>query len=465
MTEGSGNSVTEHRRWHPALLPPLSVLVYAAGLHLIYAVHISPQFAGEGLTYRGPNLAAYVVVILLLAGVGVLLPTPITRVSHFMLWVLFLIVGAPSALIAQYSTTLDTWPALLLGVVTAAVFALLALALTRDLPDLPMFRSAQTVPHFWTVVVVVSILIYAYLFVAIVIHLSYVSLADPYGMRAEYAKLLTGAPGLGYLVPTQFGVLNPLIMIRGLARRSPVIVAVGTVAQLLLYLTTGERSIFFSILIVPLVYLVFQRRRVRAVTLVWALVTAAAVAWLLDVVGRSPVFTSILVRRFLIVPGALTSAYVAVFSGKPKGQFSDVLPLVPSHYPESAALIVGRAFTHEAGLSANASWLAHGYFSLGYAGVAIETLLVLALLLAADAVTRHVPMAVACALFAVPTIALASSSPFTSILSHGFFVALVVAFVMPDMRVEAIAAPAAFTKLERWLRSARSRAAWPRHHD
>ncbi len=465
MAAVSGAPGSEHRRWRSALLPVLSVLVYVASLHVIYGVHIAPHFAGEGLTYRGPNLAAYSVVLALVAGVAILLPTPVTRVSQFMLWVLFLVVGAPSALIAQYSRSLDPWPALVLGVMMAAVFAFLALTIRLVPPDPRILRRPRVVPHFWVVVAVVSVLIYAYLFVAIVVHLSYVSLADPYGMRAEYVKLLAGAPGLGYLVPTQAAVLNPVIMIQGMARRRPWIMALGVAAQLVLYATTGERSIVFSIVVVPLVFAAFRRRQIAGVALVWAVVVAAAVAWFLDTVGSSLIFTSLLVRRFLIVPGALTSAYVAAFSGRPKGFFSDVIPFAPSHYRESSALIVGRLFSHEPGVSANASWLAHGYFSLGYAGVAIETMLVLALLLAADAVTRHVPLPVACALFTVPIIALASSSPFTTILSHGFLVALLVAFTMPTLPIEGITAPSGVRMLGRWLRSARSRAPWPGRRD
>jgi hypothetical protein len=416
----------------PATLLVVSVLAYAFALHLIYAQHISPEFKDEGLTYRSPALPDYAVVLLLLAAVGLLMPRPITRVSHFMLWVLFVTVGAPSALVAQYATTLDSTQALVLGLVTLAVFACLAVGVRLGPPSRLVVRNPVRVPYFWAAVAVVSILIYAYVFVAVGMRFSYLSFTDVYQVRDQYVRHLATAPGLAYLVPTQFTVLNPLIMIRGLVRRRPSLLLIGIIAQALLYLATGEKSIFFSILIVPAVYLATRKGRLHPATLIWSVIAAGAAAWLLDLATGSILWSSIAVRRFLIVPGALTGAYVSVFSGHAKGHFSDVIGLIPSSFHGSAVALVGRRFTHEDDVSANASWLAHGYFSLGYAGIALETLVVLVLLLAAEAVTRRMPLSVACSLFVLPVIALASSSPFTTILSHGYLVALVVALTLPD---------------------------------
>ena len=77
--------------------------------------------------------------------------------------------------------------------------------------------------------------------------------------------------------------------------------------------------------------------------------------------------SSLLIRRFIVVPGALAAAYVAVFQNRPKTNFSDsVLPFLSNPYANglSPTHLVGEIFVGNTETAANVSLLGHGYFCL-----------------------------------------------------------------------------------------------------
>ena len=153
----------------------------------------------------------------------------------------------------------------------------------------------------------------------------------------------------------------------------------------------------------------------------------------MDWVTATNDWTSLIVRRFLITPGLLTAGYVAVFSDMEKAKFgySFLSPFFGYPYAAEPADIVGAEFFGQPTTHANANMLADGFANLGHPGMLLECLVLVGLLWLIDDATRGLPVGVAAMVFFVLTLSLADSGIFTSILTDGFLLAILICACMP----------------------------------
>jgi hypothetical protein len=160
------------------------------------------------------------------------------------------------------------------------------------------------------------------------------------------------------------------------------------------------------------------------------------VSWamaLMDWITATNDWTSLMVRRFLIMPGLLTAGYVAIFSDMEKARWAYAFLSSFFVYPYvgEPADIVGAEFFGRSGVHANANILADGFANLGHPGMLLECLVLVVLLWLIDDATRGIPLGVASLVFLVLTLSLADSGIFTSILTDGFLLAIVICACLP----------------------------------
>lgn len=410
----------------------LLMLVYVVGLHQVYQSILAPNFGASGIAYRAPTHPDYEAIVVIVLLTAQVLPSRIDRVSGFMLWALFLSAGAPAALMAQYSYTLPRDEAMRFAVVICVVTASMALLLRGN--PIPVIRgSSRFASELWLLILAITLIVNLYLLLFVGVQVRYLSFADVNDVRQSYVITTTTVPFIGYLLASQLNVINPFLIFWGLTKRNFLSLSLGVTCQIVGYLTTGQKH---TILLMLLLICFFYGRAAtsfRPQTFLRFVIATSVIALLVDQLTSSLTWSSLLVRRFLVVPGVLAAAYVAVFTVLPHGRFFDVIGQ-SGPVDESAARTVGRVFLHSTEASANVNLFGHGYYSLGYPGIFIEGAFVVVLLWLADAAThRRVPLAWACAIFAGPTVALTNTSPFTTFLTHGFATALVVALLMPPV--------------------------------
>lgn len=421
-----------------ALRPRLAVLasvgIYAGALQYTYRDLIAPTFAYSGLGYRSPSAASYVGMVLLVGLVALLLPLRLRNPSDFVLWMLFCLAGAPSILIAQYNSSMPPEAGVPTGVSVALTMLLIRFgALARPkLPDrfLPRF-SGEVV---WIGLIAVAVITQATLLITSGVSGSWLALDDVYAVRSDFTQFYTAVPLLGYLVPMVSNVIDPVLIARGLISRSYLLLAIGIVNQYILYVTTGNKVILFSIpAIVGLAFLFRRDRSVQGHQLLRAVSFVALGTAILDVITTSTFWTSLILRRFIIVPGALTTGYVSVFLGEPKTHFADS-PLKWLHSPYGdlpPSLLVGAKFAGDPTTNANASLFGHGFAAYGYAGMFIEGLALVPILWLIDTLSQGLSIKVAAMTLLMPCVALSSASVFTAILTHGVLAAAIVLAVLP----------------------------------
>ena len=412
-----------------------AVVTYITVLHTIYQYSIAPVFSYLQYTYRDPDPVRYSIAIVMVVALALILPRRIVQPSQFVGWILFIVAVAPSILVPQFTDVLSTDAAFEVAIwVFVSFLPVATIGTRRAVRDmLPTFTiSAST---FWTGLVVVSIVLYAYVIVAVGVHWELPSIDDVYGVRGEFKMVESSSSFLlRYAVPLLGNVLTPLIIARGMLERRWTWLVVGVLGEVFIYSFTGYRSAVLSPLVLLGAYLLFRRNsRPASVVVLVSVMVLTLLSWAMDWLTSSNDYTSLFVRRFLITPGLLTAGYVWVFADTDKAHFAYSFLGFFFTYPYSKEPpdLVGELFFGHVTTHANANLLADGYANFGFPGMVLECLVLTVLLWVIDDACRGLSIRVAVLVLAMPTFALADTGLFTTLLTEGLLAATVACMLMP----------------------------------
>jgi hypothetical protein len=414
----------------------LIALTYVAVLHHTYAQQIAPFFAYLQYAYRPPDALAYAFAISLVVALALVLPRRISRPSHFIAWVLFIVAVVPAIVIPQIAPALSRADALELAVWVAISYLPVATLGTRRalrgfVPRRPLRAST-----FWTLLIAAYAGLSGYVLATAGLNLQLPSLNDVYGVRAELAAKEETDALLSYVVPLLAGVVNPAVLARGLWARKWAWVLAGVLGQVFVYSVSGNKTAVLSPIALAGGYLLLRSRRTPAATacLLAAPVVSVAVV-LIDRLSRSVDgdVTSLIVRRFLVTPGLLTAGYVEVFDDIDKARLahSVLSPFFDYPYAEDPPFLVGAAFFGNPETHANANILADGFANFGYLGMVAACLVAVVLLWAVDDAAEGLPLGFACLVVLIPALALADSGILTTMMTHGFLATVMLLALAP----------------------------------
>lgn len=419
----------------PQWLSLLAILfIYAATLHWAYKLRIAPSFGYLGSKYRGPDPIHYFAAFAMAYFVALYLPTRLKRPSDLIVWLLYVMACVPSVLVPQYADILPTPESTELAFFVATSFLLVVILADKG-PKRGTWRLRIPNHLLWISLLLVTVGIYGYMLYVTGLTFRFMSLTAVQDVRFAYrdAILATGA-GLGYVIGIQGNVINPLIIAKGLYERRWILVAAGAIGQLLIFSVTGYKTVILSVPTLILAAVIFSRaQRPLGSWILTGTLFASVIALVADELHGALAYTQIFVNRLLLIPGTLTAAHVLVFQDQPKAKWghSFMAMFVDYPYETTPSFIVGTRFSGNAEVSANASLFADGYANLGYLGIFIEALVLVVLLWVLDAASRHLSIAVSSMVLLIPTVALANTSVFTSILTGGYLAALILILVLP----------------------------------
>lgn len=411
----------------------LVALTYVVVLHYAYATMIAPQFTYLRYGYRSPDPIGYGIAIACVVGLALVLPRRISRPSHFIAWVLFIVLVAPSLVVPQYATVLSSADALQLAAwITVGFVPIAALGTRQGLRDfLPRAPLRSTV--FWLLFVGVWAVLNAYILITVGVKGNLPSLDDVYGVRLELRAEQLGDPVLAYTVPLLANFINPALMVRGLWFKRWLWFGIGVLGQLYIYDVSGNKTAVLSPIALAAAYLLLRMRRPPGALPLLAAPLVAVTMMVIDWLTASSDWTSLMVRRFLVTPGLLSAGYVSVFADIDKARLAHSIfsPFLQYPYQKEPPDLVGAEFFDRPLTHANASFLADGYANFGYPGMLGACLIVVLLLWAVDDAARGLPIGFSCLLFLMPALALVESGVLTTMLTHGFVFAIVTCILAP----------------------------------
>jgi len=312
----------------------------------------------------------------------------------------------------------------------AGSFAVL-IVVTGLLPRVKVPRPSRELVYLG-VTAVLGICVYVYgwlVFTGGLERLSF-DLLSVYEVRAEFIQ--ARAPLMGYFVPWQANVINILILCYALARRNYGLLAVAAAAQLLLFGMTGLKSFLFAPVLAGGVYFIWDKRNALFYIVGGSLMLILA-SYIVFLGTGNHLVPSISIRRLFFVPAANHVIYYDFFSqpGHPFVMLSNSIlePFIRYPYSMSLTRVISWAYWGS-DFGPNVGYLGDAFAHFGFVGMFLFSIILGLFLRILDSVGARFPSNLMAAIVAVPAMALTNSALFTSLLTHGLILALVMIWLL-----------------------------------
>lgn len=411
----------------------------AAGFRLVYVLWVSPYFAYYGLTYEDISFERQLLVWVLSIAPALWLPVRLTRPTEAIYLVLYATVYVPSIFIAlqggQVAPPDDILLALALFLGVAVTGASYCFRVPRivgaNLP-LPLLNAAiitlAVAGNAWIIATCYSIM-------------RIPDLKEIYELRFANSDLVQNSL-VRYALMIMPGAVDPLLIAFGLARRSWIWLLSGIAGYVVVFMATGLKGdVLFPLMAIGLWPLMRRRDRLpqRLILGTGALLGVfALLEWAIGIdQPESSLFAlaSILATRGFSIHGLLMSRYFIYFSSHPLTHFTHVNVIARIAGIPVTQLVnveIGTEFWGSPDLSANAGfWAEDGLASLGLPGILVASALVAALFWLMDAICVRHDLRVCTIALLFQALNLANLSLFTSILSGGLGLSLLLLWAMP----------------------------------
>ena len=427
------------------------VLCYVGALVWVYKYELAPIWSYQGLVYK-PLDITFSFIAGILALIPILwLPKALARPSQIVLWLLYLFVVIPSCVIPYFVLDMD-WSKLLswMGAIVATFGVMFWCSRFSIITPLPIKMTSQS---FWVIVASLSFIYYFMIVSVFGIRTNLVALADIYSVRDAYKdELIESGRGVAYALLWQANVINPLLICQGLTKRIPLLFFVGMCGQMFLFSITGLKSLVLSIplLTIAVITLQYQSKRF-SLFVVWGAVFLIAVCAFLDIRSHTVFFSSLIVRRLIVVPGQLGAYYFEFFSSHPLFflQHSIFGAFVEHTYALPPALTIGQAYFGDSTMNANANVWADAFSNFGFLGMFIYAIILGFILQVLDKVAESKDLRTSILLMVMPSISLSNSALLTSLLTHGMGLAILLIYLLPKSEAHTDAATSGLTDQKR----------------
>lgn len=256
------------------------------------------------------------------------------------------------------------------------------------------------------------------------------SLANVYEFRDEAADNLPGV--FGYLIPAATKIFLPFGLIVALHRRSLMgVVAIGVGVILMFGLSSHKAILVYPILVVGLYVIAGSPWCVSLFVVgLTGLVNLASVLLSVTENPAAVFFSSMVVRRGIILPAELTSYYLTWFLDQPYIYWAEsklTLGAFASPYGVKIVNVIGLEFSGRLDMAANVGWIGSGYANAGPIGVLVYAIGIGLLIALLTAFAERFDARIVVAANAPLVVTVLYASDFvTSLLTHGILVSLLV---------------------------------------
>lgn len=257
---------------------------------------------------------------------------------------------------------------------------------------------------------------------------------ETYEVRAavsERETLLTS-----YLLGPLRMVLLPMLIVYGLTdfKRNWWMTLLGVSGLLFLFLLNPQKSIFFGIAVVLVMYL-FKSYRAKAGMILYGLTAACIVAVLLNVTTGHLMAESIVLRRLFFIPVIVSDNYFTFFDGHPMMLSHSVLGhWLDYPYPLEPSRMIGEMMYNRAETNCNTGIVADGFMNFGHVGAILFVAAAALFVRCTDGQMQNPRFF---GLLALLVYTFLNSAFLTTLMTHGGLVLLVaVCFLIPTQKTE-----------------------------
>lgn len=425
----------------PKICSIIFSLIYIAFLKYVYITVVSQIFSYSGFVYSDPGIAMEIFSFLLALVPALMLPTGFEKPSSIILWLYFILVHVPCSFVPLYALPISYQQNIFFLLTMLASIILLI-----SVPQLPKLSTPKvSTPYQSYIASLVAFYLVANLWIVTSygFDFSFADLAQVYDVRSAFKEKSAGIAGpIEYVAAWMLAVINPIFMILGITRRRPTFFLMGILGALVLYGVAAHKvAIAFPFLLLFVWWTVVRLRLWAGPAFLIACSLVISSALLLDrLFDINNIFTSIFVRRVLLMQGFLTGRYYEFFSENPPAFLSHSVGKYFATFPYTANSpqdVIGHAFFLGGAAHANVNFIGDAIGNFGLLGAPVFALFGGFLLLLMDSLVEN-----ADANQKVPGILLLSltgwnivnSALLTTLLTHGILLALLIFWLHPRQK-------------------------------
>ena len=416
------------------------IILYIKLYNYLYIHWLAPTFSYAGMTYHPPALSMLVLAWVLAVLPSLWMPVKVTRTSQIPYWFIYLLVYVPSMFSPLYMALQSNYRLAILMACLVAGFLIISCCYL--IPPIRLTHHLIPVSVFWPAVIALTVLLDLWVIAIYHSHIHLVGFNKIYALRSQASRLGQGT-GVGYAMTILSSLLDPLYIAYGLVKKRNLPLVLGGLNQLLLYSVGGSKAVVLSAVIILGIFILMRKSGWDfGVRLIGATLAVLGALVIISFFSHASIILryaiSILFSRTFANGGYTTGLYSSFFQSHPLTYLSNVHGIgFFVHYPysEPLGLVIGYGAVGSRTLDANAHfWAMDGLAAFGPPGIVIISILCALVFWVLDsAASRH--DIVFCSLtVAFETIVLTNTSLFTTLISGGLALLVLLLMGMPAIK-------------------------------
>ncbi len=228
---------------------------------------------------------------------------------------------------------------------------------------------------------------------------------------------------MSYLNSWLSKILLPIAIILGIKSKNWFIVTITSLTLLYIFLILAHKTVLFSIIVV-LFFSIFKNGYKQIFVFLSVFLIIVLISDVLTAISGNILLESLIVRRVLFVPALLNNLYFDFFAGRPVYLSYSFLSFFSNYpYDVDPSHLIGISYFNSEALSANNGFISDGFMNFGKIGVFVFAFFVAMVFKFFDTlkISRRFS-----GLFFIIIFTLISSSFFTSLISHGILLLMLV---------------------------------------
>jgi hypothetical protein len=393
-----------------------------------------PYYAYMGITYAPFNNMSLIIANLIAMFLVALVPVHFKKPSDIILFLMTMIVGAPSVLVGAYLGLLKGSDIYIFQGLIVLFFV--TLRGMQSLPDIRISTIRDSQLFFFLICVALSVSTILML-ATYPIPTEFLSLLDVYGTRTTYSNI-TSDKGLFvfYLFAFQTNVINILLLCYCLEKKSKLGAFLVMGLQLYLYLITGSKFFFFVIIIAPLAILVFNRVKARFILYSFAGFALLSLGGVILAQFDFIYLLSFFFRRLMVVPAQLSVYYYDFFHDRPFVMLSSSFPnvLKPYEYALELPKLIGGHYLNNPETNANVNMVMDAFTQFGIYGIFGYAILTGGIMKFFDSMRHKKSPYVLISGCIVTGLLLSATGLNTALLTHGVLMFMLMTYLYPNSK-------------------------------
>lgn len=407
------------------LLAVFGLLIVNFLLEFYYVKFVCAKYSQAGfvLDFSVFKYVQTKMMMMLLLLISILISKRTSFISALYLF-LILMVFVPGQIIYSYSNGLPQ-------VFYSSVAFLLIVAVIAPIKfNLNIFRIKDRVTYVALIVFTLLLILPIFNDFRLKINTNVLLLTDIYDVRDALKE------NISYISSYTFWwlakVILPVLLVFSLSKKDMKIVIFTLVLLLYLFLISGHKSVYFTPVLILFYYFFGKNYNEKILLTIGAMIFFLIFINIPDLYIGRPIFKSIFVRRMFFIPALLNECYFDFFSNNhiylSHSRFSDLMQYPYDLPPE---YLIGREYFGKPEMSSNTGLIANGFMNFGYIGVLGYSVMFSVFLMILNSVKLNRKYF---GLFIFYMLIFRGSPFFTTILTHGFWIVLIMAFTILPQR-------------------------------